>query len=174
MNSPMREPGEQRLPGAARAPDRIGGGGTGGSSARGRPLIALGGAVAVALLAAAGWAVLRGIFELGPGSLAVAFLGGWGIGVCVRRAGVSPLLARSSPLLAGALGFGGWLLSLVFTWLLAMAILPGSTRTWLERLEGTPFLDWLSPQFGLLELAGLVLWVGAALYTVLARRPQGT
>ncbi len=55
-----------------------------------------------------------------------------------------------------------------------MAILPGSTRTWLERIEGTPFLDWLSPQFGLLELAGLVLWVGAALYTVLARRPQRT
>ncbi len=61
----------------------------------------------MALLAAAGWAVLRGILELGPGSLVVAFLGGWGIGVFVRRAGASPLLARASPVLAGRAGVRG-------------------------------------------------------------------
>ena len=45
-----------------------------------------------------------------------------------------------------------------------MAMLPGSSRTFLERVEGTPFLDWLAPQFSLLEVAGLVLYVVAALY----------
>jgi hypothetical protein len=159
MTGATRGPGEQRIPDAAGQPastrdDR----GIGSRWARPSLLVALLAASAVALLAAAGWAILRGIFELGPGSLVVALLGGWGIGVWLRRAGASPLLA-------GAMGLGGWLLGLLFTWLLAMAILPGSTRSWLERIEGTPFVDWLAPQFGLLELSALVLWVGAAVYT---------
>lgn len=116
----------------------------------------------MALLTAAGWAILRGIFELGPGSLVLAFLGGWGIGVWLRR-------AKGSALLAGMVGLGAWLLGLVFTWLLALAVLPGSSRTYLERIEGTPFPDWLAPQFGPLEIAGLVLWVGTAAYS--ARSP---
>jgi len=48
----------------------------------------------------------------------------------------------------------------------AMAILPGSERSLLERLSATPFIDWLSPQLGLADLMGLVLaallgWFGA-------------
>jgi hypothetical protein len=46
----------------------------------------------------------------------------------------------------------------------AMALLQASTRTFLERLSSTPFVDWLSPQFGWLETAGLVLYIVAALY----------
>jgi hypothetical protein len=155
----MREPGEQRIPGLeARSAPVAAGTDVSRRPARQSLLVALAGAAAVSLLAAAGWAILRGIFELGPGSLVVAFLGGWGIGLWLRR-------ADGSVLLAGAMGLAAWLLGLVFTWLLAMAILPGSTRSYLERIEGTPFVDWLVPQFGLLEVSGLVLWVGVAAYT---------
>jgi hypothetical protein len=52
----------------------------------------------------------------------------------------------------------------VLTWVTAMALLQESTRTFVERLQSTPFLDWLGPQFGWLEIAGLVLYVGAALF----------
>jgi hypothetical protein len=66
-------------------------------------------------------------------------------------------------LLLGALT---WVAALVLAWVVAMAILPGSERSIVERLAGTPFLDWLSPQLGLAEPLGLVLaaflgWVGA-------------
>ncbi len=57
-----------------------------------------------------------------------------------------------------------WGLGLVLTWVTAMALLPESTRTLVERLQNTPFLEWLSPQFGWLEIAGLVLYVVAALF----------
>lgn len=162
----MREPGDQRIPGTEVQPARVPAGKTVGRPARRSPLVAFAGACSVALLAATSWAILRGIFELGPGSLVVALAGGWGIGVMLRQ-------ANGAPLLAGVIGLGAWLLGLILTWLLAMAILPGSTRSFLERVEGTPFLDWLSPQFGLLEVAGLVLWVGAAAYAARTRlRPR--
>ena len=109
------------------------------------------------LLAAIAWALLRGILELGVGLVAVALVGGWGIGVATRRANGSPLIAIS-------LAAGAWLLGLVFSWLLAMAILQGSSRTLLERLEAVPFTDWMSPQFGVLEIIGLVIYVVVAGY----------
>ncbi len=117
----------------------------------------------VATLAALAWALLKGILEFGPGLLGVAVVGGWAIGALLWQ-------VRATPLLAGAIAALAWLLGLVLTWLIAMAILPGSSRTFIERVEGTPFLDWLSPQFGLLEMAGLVLYVLAALYGARPRR----
>ena len=117
----------------------------------------------VAALAALAWALLKGILDFGPGLLGVAVVGGWAIGALLWQ-------VRATPLLAGAIAALAWLLGLVLTWLIAMAILPGSSRTFLERVEGTPFLDWLSPQFGLLEMAGLVLYVLAALYGARPRR----
>jgi len=114
-------------------------------------------AIAVALLASMAWALLRAILELGVGLLAVAVLGGWGIGATLRRAGAFPILA-------GTLAAAAWLLGLIFTWVVALAILQGSSRTLLERLEGTSFLDWMSPQLGLLEIAGLIVYVGVAAY----------
>lgn len=115
----------------------------------------------MALLAAVAWALLRGILELGVGLLALAALGGWGIGSALRTAWPSAIL--------GALvGTAAWLLGLVLTWLVAMALLPASSRTFLERLAATPFSDWLSPQFGLLEVAGLLLLAGVA--AIAARR----
>jgi hypothetical protein len=118
-------------------------------------------AIGVGLVAALAWAAARGILELGPGSLVVAALGGWGIGRAMRQ-------ALGPPLLAAVIGAASWLASLLFTWLLAMVILPGSTRTLPERLAATPFLDWLAPQLGLLEVAALIVLVGFATWT--ARR----
>ena len=115
------------------------------------------------LLAAAAWALLRGVLELGPTSLAIAALGGWGIGAVLRQ-------ARAPVLLAVLLGLVAWLLGLVFSWLLAMAILPSSSRTFAERLEGTPFLDWLSAAVrARWRCVGLLVYGAAAAY---AARPS--
>lgn len=120
-------------------------------------------ALTVAVLAAVAWALLRGILELGPGLLALAALAGWGIGKLIGVAGGRGSLAVGIAALA-------WVLGLMGTWLVSMAILQGSSRTFLERLEATPFLDWMSPQLGLLELVGLLLFVAGAAYG--ARRPR--
>jgi len=163
----MTEPGERRPPtstseagGRGWSAQRVADGRSAqrGRSARTRSLPgALLVASGVVLLAAAAWALLRGVLELGPTSLAVATLGGWGIGAVLRQ-------ARAPVLLAVLLGLAAWLLGLFFSWLLAMALLPSSTRTFAERLEGTPFLDWLSPQFGLLETLGLLVYGATAAY----------
>lgn len=120
-------------------------------------------AAGLALLTALAWALLRGILELTTGLLAVAAFGGWTIGTSVRTAP----RARSIALATAA---ASWLAGLVLTWLVAMAVLPGSSRTFVERVEHTPFLEWLAPQLGLLDLAGLLLLTGAAVY---AARPIG-
>jgi hypothetical protein len=112
----------------------------------------------IALGTAAAWAVLRGILELGPTVLAAAAIGGWAIGLVLRE-------ARAPVLLAAITGLLAWALGLLFSWLLAMALLPGSSRTFPERLAATPFLDWLAPQLGLLEVLGLILLVGLAAWT---------
>jgi hypothetical protein len=160
----MTEPGERRPPGTA--PRAVAARGAGGRWERLRPTslgVALVETLGVALLAALLWALLLGILELSVGLLAVALLGGWSIGAVLRQ-------GRRSPLLAGSIGALAWALSLVLTWLLAMAILPGSSRTLAERIEATPFLEWLTPQFGLLEIAGLVLFVAGAAYAAWPRR----
>ena len=121
--------------------------------------------IAVMLLAAVTWALLHKILELGVGMLAVAVLGGWGIGATLRG-------ARASSVLAAALAASAWLLGLVFSWMVALAILQSSSRTFLERLQNTAFLDWIAPQFGLLEIVGLIVYVAVAAY--IARRRTAT
>ena len=157
----MTEPGDRRPASDPSRPSP----GRAGAAARLRPrsmAVAVAEALLVALLAALAWALLKGILELGLGLLVVAALGGWSIGAVLRQ-------VRPAPLLAAAIAALAWLGGLLLTWLVAMAILPGSSRTFLERVEGTPFIDWLSPQFGLLEIAGLLLFVVAAAY---AARPR--
>ena len=160
----MPEPGERRPPGGtpptAARPSRS------ETWQRLRPrsrAAAVGEALLIALLAALAWGLLKGILELVVGLLAVAALGGWAIGAVLYQ-------VRAAPPLAAGIAALAWLAGLVTTWLVAMAILPGSSRTFMARLEGTPFVDWLLPQFGLLEVAGLVVYVVAALYGVRARR----
>lgn len=113
-------------------------------------------AALVGVLAATAWALIKGILEF-PGVLAVAVVAGWAIGAVLWQ-------VRATPLLAALIAAGAWLLGLVLTWLVAMAILPSSSRTFGERVEGTPFLEWQAPQFGVIEVLGLVLYVAAALY----------
>jgi hypothetical protein len=160
----MTQPGEQRPSGALpppppirRQPNAI---------ERLRPhsaAAAFGEAVLVVIVAALAWGVLKGILEIGIGLVPIALLGGWLIGTILRSVSHALPLAMTMAALA-------WLGGLLCTWLLAMAILPGSSRSFLERLEGTPFLDWLSPQFGIIEVVALLAYLGAAAYG--ARAPR--
>ena len=154
----MTQPGEQRpssvgpTPPPRRRPETV--------VERLRPrstAAAVGEALLVAVLAAIAWGLLKGILEIGVGLLPIALLGGWLIGATLRA------VPRALPL-ALVLAILTWLGGLLCTWLLAMAVLPNSSRTFLERLEGTPFLDWLAPQFGLVEIVGLGLYLVAAAY----------
>lgn len=123
-------------------------------------------ALATAAGVALAWGLLRGVLDLGVGLLGLAALGGWAIGAILRQATLPAWLA-------GTLAAGAWAAGLVLTWLVSMAILQGSSRTFPERLEAVPFLDWMSPQFGLLEMAGLVVYVVAALYGARRIRQRG-
>lgn len=157
----MNEPGDRRPPTSAPEPaatrrpagaDRL----------RPRSLPgALLEAGAVALISAAGWAFLKGVLEF-PGALVVAVIGGWLIGEVLWS-------VRAHPAIAGATAMSAWAMGLVFTWLTAMALLPGSSRTFVERVENTPFLEWLGPQFGAIDVLGAVLYVVAALFGVRPR-----
>jgi hypothetical protein len=153
----MTEPGEQRPASTPTLPPRTAVGQARWSMARAMAM-----ALVAALAAAMAWAVLRSIFDVTIGSLVVAALGGWGIGASLRRAGAMPLLA-------GVLGLGAWVAGLLLAWLVAMAVLPASSRALVDRLAATPFLDWLAPQLGVVEVGALVLFAGAALY---AARPM--
>ena len=150
----MAHPGERRPTGTATPPLR---GASGWERLRPRSTgAAIAEALVVALLAAMAWALIKGILEF-PGVLAVAVVAGWAIGALLWQ-------VRATPLLAALIAAAAWLVGLLLTWLVAMAMLPNSSRTFPERVEGTPFLDWLAPQFGIIEIAGLVLYVIAALY----------
>ncbi|MFN8619801.1 MAG: hypothetical protein U0869_11555 [Chloroflexota bacterium] len=109
-----------------------------------------------AALSAIFWAVL----SITAGLLAIAILGGWLIGVAVRTgawSGRPHRPSRSPVALAVALGIFTWAGTLLLAWLISMAILPGSTRSFLERLDAQPFLDWVSPQLEPLDYVRLVL-----------------
>lgn len=125
--------------------------------------------VLVGIVVAIAAALLRSILDLTAGLLALAVAGGWAVGAAVRRGAWAGLPHRASAVpevLGWLLGALTWVAALVLSWLVAMAILPASDRTYLERLAGTPFLDWLAPQLGLADVLGLVLaallgWIGA-------------
>ena len=128
-------------------------------------LRAIGMGTVVLLVVALVYASLRGILDLTTGTIAVATAGGWAIGAAVRAGawgGEAHRPSRRPVVAAMSLGAACWLACLVGAWLVAMAILPGSSRTFLERLAGTQFLDWLTPQLGLADLLDLVLFVTLA------------
>ncbi|MET0771654.1 MAG: hypothetical protein ABWZ82_01100 [Candidatus Limnocylindrales bacterium] len=121
------------------------------------------------ILVAIGAGLLRSVLDLTAGLLALAVAGGWVVGAAVRRGAWAGLPHRASAapeVLGLLLGAATWVAGLVMAWVVAMAILPGSERSLLERLGGTPFLDWLAPQLGLADVLGAVLaavlgWLGA-------------
>jgi hypothetical protein len=108
-------------------------------------------------------ALVRGILDLTTGIIVFAVVGGWVIGAAVRQGawGGQPHRPSSAPAVAGAcLGALCWLAGVAGAWVVAMATLPGSSRTLPERLASTPFLDWLAPQVGLADLLSLLLFAG--------------
>ena len=98
------------------------------------------------------------------------WLGHRGCGARRVRGAARPIDRPLAPSIAAMrLGAVCWLACLVGAWLVAMAILPGSSRTFPDRLAATPFLDWVGPQLGAGRLAG----PGAVRWAGLGRRPLG-
>jgi hypothetical protein len=123
--------------------------------------------LAAAVATAAVYALLASALDLPL--LLIWAVGGWLIGTAVKRGAWSgrPHGPSSAPeVLAIAIAVGTWLAGMVAAWLLALLLLPGSSRSFVERLSDTPFVDWLGPQLfpgaflGLLVAAGLA-WIGA-------------
>ena len=129
-------------------------------------------------------ALLLAVLSITAGLVAVAVLGGWLIGVGVRTGAWQGLAHRPSkaPLaLAAGLGAVAWLGGLVLAWLISQALLPTSTRPYLDRLAAMPFPEWIAPQLAPLDylvLAMLVIvaWVTShttGLEREAARRSEG-
>jgi hypothetical protein len=114
-------------------------------------------------------AVFHAILSITAGLLAIAILGGWLIGLGVRQgawSGRPHRPSRAPGALAAGLGLATWVGGLVASWLLSMAILPGSGRSFPERLVATPFLEWVAPQIEPLHFLTLavitsVAWVAS-------------
>lgn len=131
------------------------------------------GLLAAAAVALA-WGILAGVFDFGLGLLLVAGIGGWAIGWAVAWGawrGAEHEVASAPGVIAGGLGFLAGVASIVLDYLLALALLPQSSQSFVERLGSTPFGDWLGPQLGseqVIEiivgplLAALVAWRTAA------------
>jgi hypothetical protein len=127
-------------------------------------LLGLAGALAYVVPAA----LLLAVLSITAGLVAIAVLGGWLIGAGVRTGAWHGLAHRPSkaPLaLAAVLGAVAWLAGLVLAWLISQAMLPTSTRPYLDRLVATPFPDWIAPQLAPLDYLVLVILVIVAWVT---------
>ncbi len=117
-------------------------------------MVALGTALAMGLLAA--------IFQVELGLLAIAAVGGWAIGVAVAWGswgfGVHPRMT-GPPFLAAVLGGLAWLGGSMIDYLVSLAILPGSTRTFPERVAQQSFGDYLGQQLSLVDGLAVALLV---------------
>ncbi len=124
--------------------------------------------VGMALPFAAAWAVGAAVLDLGAGLVLVAAIAGWLIGTAAAL-GAEPgtiRRTRGTVTLAVAVCLATWLAATVGAYLLGLAILPGSTLPFLERMANAPFLDTLAQQFlplGPLELGAVAFsgWLGA-------------
>ncbi len=108
---------------------------------------------------------LRAILDIGPGLLVVAAVGGWLLGEAVTWGawGSSVHLPRPAVFrLAAALGAVTWLAGSVVAYLLSLALLPESSRTFAERLSDQPFPAWLAPQLSPLDVAEIVVLIVVA------------
>ena len=124
--------------------------------------------IAMGLPFAAAWAVASAVLDLGAGLLVVAAIAGWLLGTAVAL-GAEPgtmRRRRATTSLAVGLGLATWLAAVIGAYLLGLAILPGSTLPFLERLANAPFLESTAEQFlplGPIELAVVAVcgWLGA-------------
>lgn len=106
--------------------------------------------------------LLAAIFDVDLGLIVIAAVGGWAIGVAVAWGwwgfGIHPRL-WGPPLLAAVLAGLAWLGGSVVDYLVSLAILPVSTRTFPERIAQQPFADYLGQQLSLLDGLEVVLLV---------------
>ena len=120
-------------------------------------------------LATAGvFAVLAAVLDARLPLLVVAAVGGLAVGLGVRRGawyGLAHVPRRSPSALAVGLALVTWVGCQFGAYLLSLATLPASSLTFSERLASQPFLDWLSPQFGAIEILELFLLAGFAWYS---------
>lgn len=130
---------------------------------------ALGRATLAGLLVAAVVALALGslsaVFDIGPGLLVVAAVGGWLLGEAVARGawGASVHLPQPAvPRLAAMLAALTWLAGSVVDYMLSLALLPESSRTFAQRLSDQPFPAWLAPQLSPLDVAEVVVLVVVA------------
>lgn len=109
---------------------------------------------------------LRAIFDIGPGLLVVAAaVGGWLLGEAVARGAWGPSVHLPRPAvfrLAAVLAALTWLAGSVVAYLLSLALLPESSRTFVERLSDQPFPAWLAPQLSPLDVAEIMVLVVVA------------
>lgn len=123
---------------------------------------------AAALLTAAVAAVFNAGLNLPIGVLVVVTLGGWLIGQAARRGAWSRrahVPSRAPIALAVTLAIGAWVAAEIGAYLLSLALLPDSVRAFPERIAALSFLDWLSPQFGPVEILSLFLLAGLAWFS---------
>lgn len=169
----QRQPPPPGAPGEVRGAER----GTARSPAAGREtdpaplsrpprifLATLAGLLVVAVVALL-LGLLRAVFELGPGLLVVAAVGAWLLGEAVARVawgGAAHLPSTDVPRIAAVLGAVAWLAGSAVDYLVSLALLPESSRTFGERLSDQPFPAWLAPQLSLLDAAEIVVLVVVA------------
>jgi hypothetical protein len=111
--------------------------------------------------------------------LLVAAFGGWYIGEAawvgawdaVTRARGPESRLRASRVTFGAvvIAFAAWFVGEVIGWFIWMWRLPDSSVGLFDRLAALPFLDWLTPQFGPLEVIEILLLTGVAWFAARAR-----
>jgi len=119
------------------------------------------GAVASAVVALV-MGMLSAIFDVELGSLAVAAVGGWAIGIAVVWGAVGFGDGRrpaSLGMLAATLGALTWLAASLVDYLVSLAILPGSTRPFGERIAAQPFIDYLGQQLSVVDALQIALLV---------------
>jgi len=113
------------------------------------------------------FAVVGGAADL---SLALPFVAGAGgllIGLATRRGAWSGPARRPSrwvPVLAVSVALAAWLAGEFGAYLLTRLLLPDSALSFVDRLGSVSFGDWMSPQFGPLEIIELFLLGGFAWY----------
>jgi hypothetical protein len=123
---------------------------------------------------AALFAIIVGILDAGVGLFALAAVGGWAIGFATRRGAWSHLGAigpGSVRPIAVSLALAAWVAGYVGAYLLSLLLRPDSSLTFGERLSQTSFLDWLAPQFGILQVLEIVLIV---VFAAFGARPART
>ena len=128
----------------------------GSASLRSAVVYGLAASVGVAVL----WMVGEALVDLTYRMVAVAFLGGWAIGAATgygawrgREHAAEPRVRR----LAAGAALGTWLLGTFLAYVLALAIIPGSSSSLAEKIAAQPFPQALAAQLSPLDALELLL-----------------